>query len=259
MNAIVIPFMIVVTTLFVLYAQGVRRAYLSGRAIVFVGLGVGAVALLGTLMILSPSIKRGLPLPALLVNVVGMSLCTAYCIVMAQRQARVEEVATAGRLAALVTTAYRLPGLDALIVPTSTQLRSLFGPSGPLLAAGGKELAREIGFAAPANLDKVIFTGAGTLGVGKLIHVVLHEPADLRLDSGRLKKGLQAALLAARKDNQKVVGLAYAPLRGIAEKEAAAMYVQAAKKYEDDFEKIVLVLLDGRGEAAFKARLAPAE
>ena len=188
-----------------------------------------------------------------------MSLCTAYCIVMAQRQARVEEVATAGKLAVLVTTPYRLTDLDALIVPTSTQLRSLFGPSGPLLAAGGKTLVKEIGLAAPANLDKVIFTGAGTLGVGKLIHLVLHEPSDTRLDGGKLKKGLQAALLAARKDHQKIVGLAYAPLRGIAERESAAMYVQAAKKYEDDFEKIVLVLLDGRGEAAFKSALAPAE
>lgn len=258
MNAIGFFFMAVVTTLFVLYAQGVRRAYLSGRAIVFVGLAVGAVALLGVLLILSPSMQRGLPLPALLINVGGMALCTAYCILMAQRQARVEEAATEGKLALLVTTPYRLKDLDALILPTSTRLRSLFGPSGPLLSAGGKTLVKEIDALGIANLDKVIATGAGTLGVGKLLHIVAYEPDDIRVDAGKLKKGLQAALLAARKDGQKVVGLAYAPLRGIGEKDVAKMYVQAAKKYENDFEKIVLVLLDGRGEAAFKAALTPA-
>ena len=257
MNPLVFSFTILVMTLFVLYAQGVRRAILSGRAIVFVGLAVGAVALLGTLILLTPDLKRGLPLPALLVNALGMALCTAYCIVMAQRQSRVEEVAVSGKISALVTTPYRLEKLDALIVPTSTQLHSLGGPSGPLLAAGGKLLVKEIGLASPANQGKVVFTGAGTLGAGKLIHVVVHEPSDPRLNPDRVRKGIQAALLAARKDHKKVVGIAYAPLRGISGKDAASLYLQAAKKYEDDFEKIVFVLLDGRDEAAFKAALAP--
>jgi hypothetical protein len=241
-------YVILITVLFTGYAQGVRKAKLNGNLIKTVGLGIGGVALLGMLFLLGSK-----PNPTvLIVNVTMMSLCTAYCIMMAQKQARVEAIYESEKLSVLVCSAYRLPFVDALILPTSTHLRSLGGPSGILLTAGGKILEKEVAFASPANLDKVLFTGAGALGVGKLLHAVVFAPNDLHIDQSRLKKGLQAALLLARKDNAKSVGLAYAPLRGIAPKEAAQLYREAAKKYEDDFEKITVVLLDGRHEALFK-------
>jgi hypothetical protein len=242
------PYLILLTTLFTLYAQGVRRAVLKSKsAILSAGIAVGAVALVGLLFLLGPGQK----IAVLLINTGMMSLCTAYCIVMAQKSARSEEVLTQGRLSVWVASAYRLPFADALIVPTSTALRALTGPSAALIAAGGKDLEREVKMAKSLNLDKTLYTGAGTLGVGKLIHVAVFTPDDLHLDAGRLKKGLQAALLAARKDGAKTVALVYAPLRGIAPKEAAQLYREAARKYEDDFEASLIVLLDGRHEAAF--------
>ena len=102
----------------------------------------------------------------------------------------------------------------------------------------------------------MIFTGAGNLTAKKLIHAVVHASGE-RIESARLRRGIQAALLAARKGGAKTVGIAYAPLLGVKESDAAAIYLQAAKKYEDDFEKVVLVLLDGRGEAGFKAAMSP--
>jgi hypothetical protein len=247
-------YVIVITVLFMGYSRSARTAKLKGKLINTVGIGIGAVTLLGMLFLLGPK-----PNPtSLVVNVVMMSLCTAYCIMMAQKQARVETIYESGKLSVLVCSAYRLPFVDALILPTSTHLRSLGGPSGALLTAGGKLLEREVTLASPANLDKVLFTGSGTLGVGKLLHAVVFAPSDLNVDSNRLKKGLQAALLLARKDNAKAVGLAYAPLRGIAPKDAAQIYRDAAKKYEGDFEKITMILLDGRHEALFKEVFAAA-
>jgi hypothetical protein len=241
-------YVVLILILFTGYSQSVRKAKLNGNLIKIVGIGIGGIALLGMLLVLGSK-----PKPAeLMINVVMMSLCTAYCIMMAQKQARVETIYESEKLSVLICNAYRLPFVDALILPTSTHLRSLGGPSGVLLTAGGKLLEKEVAFASPANLDKVLFTGAGTLGVGKLLHAVVFAPNDLHVDSNRLKKGLQAALLLARKDNAKAVGLAYAPLRGIAPKEAAQIYRDAAKKYEDDFEKITVILLDGRHEALFK-------
>jgi hypothetical protein len=241
-------YVVVITTLFALYAQAVRRAKLNGNAIVTAGACIGGLALLGMLFLLGQK-----PQPAALaINVLLMSVCTAYCIVMAQRQARVEEIATDGKLSVMVCSAYRLPLTDALLVPTSTHLRSLGGPAGVLIAAGGKQLEKEIATAGSLNLDKVLFTGSGTLNAGKLLHVAAFTPQDMRIDANRVKKGLQAALLLARKDNAKTVGLAYAPLRGIAPVDAAKLYRDATKKYEDDFEKLTIVLLDGRHEAEFK-------
>ncbi len=241
-------YVVLIVVLFTGYSQGVRKAKLNGNLIKTVGIVIGAIALFGMLLLLGQK-----PNPtALLVNVVMMSLCTAYCIMTAQKQARVEEIYEEGKLSVLICSAYRLPFVDALILPTSTHLRSLGGPSGILLTAGGKILEKEVALASPANLDKVLFTGAGALGVGKLLHAVVFAPTDLHVDPNRVKKGLQAALLLARKDNAKTVGLAYAPLRGIAPKDAAKIYRDAAKKYEDDFEKITVVLLDGRHEALFK-------
>jgi hypothetical protein len=245
---------VLITTLFGAYAQAVRRAKLNGSAIVTVGACIGGLALLGMLFLLGQK-----PQPAaLLINALLMSICTAYCITMAQRQARVEEIATDGKLSIMVCSAYRLPLTDALIVPTSTHLRSLGGPSGALIAAGGKQLEKEVTVAGSINLDKVLFTGSGELNTGKLLHVAAFTPDDMRVDAGRVKKGLQAALLLARKDNAKTVGLAYAPLRGIAPTDAAMLYRDAAKKYEDDFEKLTIVLLDGRHETEFKKILAAA-
>ncbi len=241
-------YVITITILFGLYAQGVRRGKLNGNAIVTVGAAIGGVAMLGMLVLLGQK-----PQPvALLINVVMMSLCTAYCIVMSQRQARVEEIYSEGKLAITVCSAYRLPQTDVLIVPTSTHLRTLGGPAGVLLAAGGKQLEKEITTIGSINPDKVLFTGSGTLRTNKLLHVAVHTPSDMRIDGNRLKKGLQAALLLARKDNAKTIGLAYSSLRGIAPLEAAKLYWEAAKKYEDNFEKITIILLDARNEAEFK-------
>lgn len=245
-------YVIVITGLFAFYAQGVRRGKLSGNAIVTVGAAIGGVALLGMLFLLGQK-----PQPAaLIINVVMMSLCTAYCIVMAQRQARVEELYTAGKLSVVVSSAYRLPQVEALIVPTSTHLRSLGGPSSLLLSAGGKQLEKEIAAAGSVNLDKVLATGSGTLNADRLLHAAVFTPDDMRIDANRVKKGIQAALLLARKEQVKTVALAYAPLRGIGGIDAARLYLEAAKKYEDDFEKITIVVLDGRHELEFKKTLA---
>ncbi|MGC4046978.1 MAG: hypothetical protein QM758_24550 [Armatimonas sp.] len=246
-------YVLIITTLFAVYAQGVRKGKLSGNAIVRAGAAIGGVALLGMLFLLGQK-----PQPvALLINVIMMSLCTAYCIVMAQKQARVEEIVSQGKLAVTVASAYRLPHTDVLIVPTSTHLRSLGGPSGMLLAAGGKLLEKEIATVGSINQDKVLFTGAGSLNTNKLLHAAVFTPEDMRVDGNRVKKGLQAALLLARKDNAKTVGLAYAPLRGISAVDAVKLYWDAAKKYEDDFEKITIVLLEGRDELEFKKLLTP--
>lgn len=253
----------VVLGLFLAYGTLTRRGQLRGRAIPLAGAGVGLVALVATVLLLKPQIEsKGVPFAVLLLNAGSIGLVSAYCILLAVRQARVEVVserqAGGGRVAVRVSSPWRLADVDALVVPTATTLRALVGPSVAVLMAAGKETEQAVRAAAPAALDKVVTTPAGRLPVGKIYHVAVHEPMR-PVEASRLRRGLEAGAQQARKGGATRVGLAFGPARGLSLGQTAAVYAEAALRQARHLPEVVLIALDGRGEKELVDALRQAE
>lgn len=262
-SAAFILYATVVTGLFLVYGNLVRRGQLSGRAIPLAGTGVGLVALVATVLLLKPQIEsKGIPFAVLLLNAGSIGLVSAYCILLASRQARVAEVAQRqvgeARVAVRVSSPWRIAGVEAIVIPTATTLRALVGPSVPILAAAGQEAERAVRAAAPVAPDKVVATTAGRLAAGTLYHVAVHEPMR-PVDAGRLRRGLEAGAQQARKGGAQRVAFAFGPLRGIGVPETAQIYVEAALRQARHLPEIVLLAIDGRGERELSEALRRAE
>lgn len=239
--------------LFVGYGWAVRSNRLEGRALVAVGTAIGVFATAASFVLLRWGSGGKLPVQAILVNSLGMALCTGFVIASGLRQQRVETIDSwqvgDTQLLVLHGAATRIPTADALIVPTSTRLVAYPGPSGAVVSAGGRSLESSLAKLAPAPLDKVVPTLPGNLPVASILHAAVHEP-NKSVDSKRLQRGYGSAVVQARKSGAHSIVVAVGTLRGLTAEESVAAAFSCAR-HATSFEKIVWYALDPQVARAF--------
>jgi hypothetical protein len=249
---------VIVIGLFMAYGLAARQGRLSGFAVPLVGTAIGGLAVALSVAVIAP---HGAPKPLLAANALMMALATAFCVAIATRQARVEELAAREidgvSVRVLACSAWRLPAVDAVIVPASTTLSTLAGPAGPLRIAAGGALDAELRGKTPLPLDKVLATGAGRLSAGRVLHVAVHETGR-PVDAGRLRRGIEAGLQQARKGGAASVVVAIAPLPGLSATDLARATIEAVIKQRRGLKQIVVVPLQGRGERELAVALGEA-
>lgn len=251
------PFMFMVVSLYMAYAIQVRNGRIDGRAIFVAG---GAMWLLGlgiTSAMIWPSIaKEGFRLIA--VNATTMTLLTAWCVYMAWRSAQIKEELTlvVGETQVVLQTCspWRIRGVEALVLPNTTALRSITGPAATVQMAAGKGLEKDTRAASPVKLDKVLATGGGALSVPKIFHVAVNEPSK-PVDPVRLRRGIEAAVVQARKAGIKQLGIPVSALRGLSPLDTATVLVEGALHQKKAFEKLVFIALDARDVSLIRAVL----
>lgn len=245
---------------FLLFGWMVRSNRLEGRAILVVGTAIGLAATIASYLILRMASGGKLPIQAILFNAIAMAGCTGFVVGGAYRQQKVEDLfettIEGTRVVVRQCSAFRIRDLDALIVPTSTTLASLSGPSTTVLSAAGGPVEKETRALSPVKPDKVVTTGAGRLGVGQLIHVAVLDPVK-SADPNRLRRGIENGALQARKSGVRRVGVVLSPLRGISGEEGAKAVAGGLMRHGSAFEEVVLIGLDFRTARALQNAAFP--
>lgn len=242
---------------FLFYGQAVRSNRIEGRAVAYVGTGIGLIATIASYLLLLAATPGGkVPMAAVLGNSLLMATATAVMVAISMRQQKIDDLRTETvndtRVIVRQCAAFRIRDLDALIVPTTPEMATFEGPSGQVLAAAGQAADRETRAASPAPLDKVVVTSAGNLKVGKLFHVVVHERLK-PVDAKRLQRGIEAAAQQARKSGAKRVGIALAPMRGLSVDAMASAAATGLYKHVRSFDEVVVIGLDARTAKALDA------
>ncbi|MBC8103823.1 MAG: macro domain-containing protein [Cytophagales bacterium] len=244
-----LPYFLFVLSLFTAYGILVRRGTIREKNILWAGVGVGVAAVAAAVVFVWPDYQRGAPVPLLLIHPVMMTLVSAYCVWLTYRSQRVETLAThdAGDTKILVISCLpaRMPDADALLLPGNTLLRMVGGVSGAVGIAAGGEVEKEAIAAGPVGIGKVTVTGGGRLAVGRIYHVAVHEPLKPVVSSS-LKRGMESAILQARKDGAESVAVPLGALRGLAAQTAMETMAEAVLKQRKAFGEIVFVVFDAR-------------
>lgn len=235
-----------VVFLYMTYAVQVRNGRIDGKVVLLAGLGLWVVGLGLTTVMIWPSVaKEGFRLISL--NATTMTILTVWCVYMAWRSALIKDVFTTklGETEVIVRscTPWRIRGVDALLLPNSTALRSIAGPASSVLIAAGKGLEKEARALSPVKLEKVVMTSGGALSVPKVFHVAVHEPSKAT-DAVRLRRGIEAAAVQARKSGSKSLGVPIATLRGLSPKDTIEALVGGVLHQRKSFEKLVFVAID---------------
>ena len=89
------------------------------------------------------------------------------------------------------------PPLDALLVPTATDLALRGGSATALRTFGGPVIEQEARALAPVAVGKAVITAAGTLPVTRLIHAPLHALGQSTIETDT-KRALDAAFHSAK-------------------------------------------------------------
>lgn len=254
-------FTLPIFTAFLLYANYVRQGKINGNQIFFFGALLGIAALGTTTAMIWPlHADRDWPKLAL-TNAMIISLATVWCVFFAWRQARVVTAFTATSdgvtIKVISATAWRTPAADAMLLPNTTALRAIAGPSAPVLLAAGKAVEGEVRALAPVKLEKVVSTAGGSLPVGKIYHVAVNEPSKT-VDAARLRRGIEHAAQQARKGDAKTIIVPYLPLRGLSPKDGAVAVVEGTLHSRKGFTEILLVAIDPRDTALLKAAVEAA-
>lgn len=242
------PFAFLLVSLYMAYAIQVRNGKIDGKAILGSGIALWLVGLGATSALIWPGVAReGFRL--IVVNGATMTVLTAWCVYMAWRSAQIKDVfsTVVGETDVVVRSCspWRIRGVEALVLPNTTALRSISGPAATVQIAAGKGMEKDTRAASPIKLDKVIVTSGGGLAVPKVFHVAVNEPSK-PVDPVRLRRGIEAAIVQARKAGIKQLGLPVAALRGLSPQDTAAALVEGALHQKKGFTKLVFVALDAR-------------
>jgi len=255
-----LPFIISIVTLFAVYGVLVRRGTIKDGAIIGAGIAVGAVAVGVTIAYWWPLYQRGLSLGLFLVNPIAMTFCAIWCITLAYRSQRVEDIATnvVGDTKILVRLCppSRLPDADALLLPTNTTFQMTENIAGQIGTAVGPSVYDEIRGSAPVGLLKVVQSGGGKLAVDRIYHVAVNDYMR-PVDSGQLRRGIEQAALQARKANAESVIVPISPMRGLNIVQVTEAVVGGVLKQRKALAEVVVVVLSprfGREVAAEVAR-----
>ena len=255
-----LPYALFIVALFFAYGQAVRRGRIAGRAILGVGALVGVIAVAASFFQFSPDVRAQTPLGYLLVSPIVMALCAAFCVAMAYRSQKVEEL---GRHSVGDTTviaryspASRIEA-DAILLAAPTTLRMLGGVSGALSVAGGTAIEREARQSAPANPGRVVQTTGGRLAVDHIFHAVAYQP--LRpVEEAPLRRALENAAQQARKAGAETLAVPVGVLPGLPPDRVARIVTDAVLKHRRAFAEISFVALDVRGGQTLARAVAEA-
>ncbi len=243
-----LPYALFIIALFLAYGAVVRRGLVSGRAIIGVGVLVGALAVAASFLNIPAPVRQRAPLALVLFAPGLMAACAALCVTFAYRAQKVADLATFEigdtRIVVRYAPASRIQA-DALLLPAMTTLRMLGGVPAAIRAAGGAGIEKEALASAPAGIGKVVSTTGGRLGVDRVFHVAVHEP--LRpVEEVTLRRGLESAAQQARKAGAESVALPLGALRGLPAAKVAAAAAEAMLKQRRAFSEITFVVLEAR-------------
>ncbi len=144
--------------------------------------------------------------------------------------------------------------LDALLLPTTTDLAMRGGSASLLRTFGGPAIEPEALALAPLPVGKAIGTTAGALPVARLIHAPLRAPGSPVTESDA-KRALDAAFQCAKQSGARRVAL---PPFGVqpgklTPSAAAFLTVAAALRARKDFDLIAIVVFDRSLLRAFQS------
>ncbi len=241
-----IPYALFVVSLFLFYGMLVRRGIISGRAIIGVGIVVGATAAAASFLHLPPQARREMPLALLMTGPAVMALCAAFCVTFAYRSQKVEDIASwdVGDTKIIVryAPANRIEA-DALLLTTTTTLRLLGGVPGAIGMASGAVVQKEAMAYAPVKSGKAVITGGGRLGVDHIVHAAVSQP--LRpVEEGPLRRALENAVQQARKAGAETIAVPVGGLRGLPLSRVAVITAETILKQRRAFAEIVFIALD---------------
>ena len=255
-----LPYLLIVLALFAGYGVAVRRGVLRDSAVLNVGAAVGAVAVAASGIYWWPLYQHGLiPFSIFLINPFIMTVCAVWCVYMAHRSQRVEDVATYSvgdtKILVRITPPSRLPDADALILPTSVTLRLADGIAGMIGTASGRSPEDEARLSVPVGPLKVIVTGAGDLRVQKIYHVAVSDYLA-KVNEATLQRGIENAAHQARKDHVESVIVPIAALRGLSLADTTRAMVAGTLKHRKAFAEIVFAALSPNDGPAIAAEVA---
>ncbi len=261
-----------VIVLMVALATVVRRGVLQAREVAWIGLALifFSTSLIAKIVLsqvrgLYPHGSPGIWLGLMALFALPLVLALAFGVYMLYRSLTVKELATAeegrctlrlvqGSLAALPGTRIAVP-IDALIVPSNTQLR-MGGPvAGLVKSFAGAGIERKSRQKAPMTVGQALATEAGRLPVTTLIHAVLFGGTG-PLDEATLRKPLDNALKAARKAGARRVALSALGLRSLSAEQVASVTMAVIKAAASGFDEIVVVAPTAGTAAPFRTEFA---
>ena len=252
-----LPFFLLLSALFLGYGGLVRRGILREKQVLWAGIILGIITVsLSTLRFWRP----GQPMVVQLINPIILAVCTGLCISMAQKNQRVEDIFTQkkGETSLVVRVGplsqlSQLSQLDALLLPTSTELRSFGGPSAQIAMLAGRAYENEVNRLAPVEIGKTIVTGTYNLfpisveAAGsknsKIYHIATHE-ARKNMKAENLKRGIDSALQKAAKAQAKTVAIACGKFPGLTLEESTNAIVGAVGRHQNKFTNIYFCALD---------------
>jgi O-acetyl-ADP-ribose deacetylase (regulator of RNase III) len=241
-----LPYFLFVLSLFLIYGALVRRGVVSGRGVLWAGLGFGAVAVAASAI---NGIKQGLPPAFLAYNLFLMTGTAAFCVIFSYRQQRVIDLATftAGDTKVIVrqAPATKLPDAQALLFPATTTLRMTGGIPGALGIAAGPTVEKEAMAQGPVGTEKVVETGPGKLPVGRLYHVAVNDPAR-PADAALLKRAMSKAALAAKNAGAESVVVPVGVYGGLSVAKMTQAVAEGVLRQRKAFAEVVFVVLEGR-------------
>lgn len=250
-----IPYFVTIVVLFTGFGVAVRRGALKGRQILRIGAIVGALAVLSSLIFIWGEYQRGIPIPLLIMHPIMMALVSAYCIWLPWRTHQVqtvsEQMSGDTRIQILSCLPAAIPESEAMILPGNTALRLAGGLTGAIGFACGKEVEENLRKEAPVGIGKVVETGGGKLSVNKIYHVAVQDPMKPTLASA-LKRGMESALLAARKAEISTLIVPLGSLQGLGASECMNLMVESALRQRRAFSAISFVIPDSRNIPAAK-------
>jgi hypothetical protein len=244
-----IPFVVLILALFAAYGVLVRRGTIKDNNIIGAGVIVGALAVALTVAYWWPMYQQGLPLSLFLVNPIAMTFCAIWCITLAYRSQRVEDIATHvvgdTKVIVRVCPPSRLPDADALLLPTNTTFQMTENIAGQIGTATGPEVYEEIRGSAPVGLLKVVQSASGKLEVDRIYHVAVND--YLRpVNQTQLRRGIEQAALQARKANAESIIVPIAPMRGLSIPQVTDAVAGGVLKQRKAFAEIVVAVLSPR-------------
>jgi hypothetical protein len=244
-----IPFVLLILALFAAYGVLVRRGTIKEGAIIGTGTVVGVLAVALTIGYWWPMYQRGLPLSLFLVNPIAMTLCALWCITLAYRSQRVEDIATHvvgdTKVIVRICPPSRLPDADALLLPTNTTFQMTENIAGQVSMATGQAVYQEIRGSAPVGLLKVVQSGGGNLEVDRIYHVAVNDYMR-PVNQAQLRRGIEQAALQARKSNAESVIVPIAPMRGLNTQQVTDAVAGGVLKQRKAFAEIVVAVLSPR-------------
>lgn len=244
-----IPYFLFVLSLFTAYGIFVRRGTIKGKNILWAGVGTGFLAVIASLVFIWPDYRRGVSVPILLIHPIMMAVVTGYCVGLTYRSQRVQTLSTyiIGDTKILVISclATSIPDADALLLPGNTALRMIGSLASTVGFALGADAEKEMAKSAPVGMGKVVEGGPGRLAVGRIYQVAVHEPLK-DVTAANLKRGIESAVLAARKGGAESLAVPLGGLRGLPAARSMEIIAEAVIKQRKAFGEIVFVALEIR-------------